>query len=594
MLLGPNGHPVADSLTNIVAGLGTERDKASHTAYVNPAMQPAQLATMYRASAIAKKIVDLPAEDSCREWREWQASGVDISLIEAEEKRLGLAAKVLEARKKARLFGGAAIYIGTGDLNESKPLNPERISKGGVKYLAVLGRDELSVKEIQRDPRLPGFNMPSMYSMAQAGQVEVHPSRVIVFRGEPHLDERFAGADLGWGDSVLTACISNVRDLDATMANVASLVFESKVDVLGIPDFMNNLQQGGQTYESQILRRASLAAAAKGINGMMLIDAEETYDQKSASFSALPNVIDRFMQMASAAASIPMTLLFGMSPAGLNATGDGDARGYYDRIKVEQSLEIEPAMALFDECLIRSALGERPLDLHYNWRPLWQPTAKERAETGKVLADTMKVALDTGTVPPEAVGKSLVNALTENGGFPSLEKHADEYFGENDLDPIEAAEIGDAAPKTLYVHRKVVNAQDIIDWAKGQGFKTTLPVDDLHVTVCFSRSPVDWMAAGSAWESEITIPEGGPRLMEQFGDARVLLFASHDLTWRHETFRHHGASWDHEEYQPHITISYDDASPDLRDIQPYTGEIILGPEIFQEVKEDWAEAVLEE
>lgn len=82
--------------------------------------------------------------------------------------------------------------------------------------------------------------------------------------------------------------------------------------------------------------------------------------------------------------------------------------------------------------------------------------------------------------------------------------------------------------------------------------------------------------------------------MEQFGEARVLLFASSELQWRHERMKDVGASWDHAEYQPHITISYDPEAPDLTEVDPYQGEIILGPERFEEVKEDWQASIREE
>lgn len=48
----------------------------------------------------------------------------------------------------------------------------------------------------------------------------------------------------------------------------------------------------------------------------------------------------------------------------------------------------------------------------------------------------------------------------------------------------------------LYVYRPVVNADVIIAWAKAQGFTTTLPASDMHVTICYSKEPVDWQAAG--------------------------------------------------------------------------------------------------
>ena len=142
----------------------------------------------------------------------------------------------------------------------------------------------------------------------------------------------------------------------------------------------------------------------------------------------------------------------------------------------------------------------------------------------------------------------------------------------------------------MYVRRNVLNAKDIIRWAKAQGFEATLPESDLHVTIAFSRQPVDWFKVGTSWSPKVEVSAGGPRAMEEFGEAKVPLFASSDLTWRHDEIREAGASWDHPEYQPHITISYGDA-PD--GVEPYQGPIILGPEIFEEVKEDWQESIVE-
>jgi hypothetical protein len=94
------------------------------------------------------------------------------------------------------------------------------------------------------------------------------------------------------------------------------------------------------------------------------------------------------------------------------------------------------------------------------------------------------------------------------------------------------------------------------------------------------------MKMGQAWQSKVEIEEGGPRMVDQFGDARVLLIASDDLNWRHNHFKEMGATWDHAEYQPHITISYDPKSPDLAGVEPYRGKIVLGHEVFEEVDTD--------
>jgi hypothetical protein len=144
----------------------------------------------------------------------------------------------------------------------------------------------------------------------------------------------------------------------------------------------------------------------------------------------------------------------------------------------------------------------------------------------------------------------------------------------------------DAAPRTLYVRRDVVNRAEIIAWAKEQGFTDIVP--DLHVTITYSRTPVDWFEMGESWSPRLEISAGGPRQMEalgQDGSYYALLITANELKWRHEAMVELGASWDWPEYQPHISIQVG-GDIDLSKVEPYQGKIILGPEIFSELDED--------
>jgi hypothetical protein len=145
------------------------------------------------------------------------------------------------------------------------------------------------------------------------------------------------------------------------------------------------------------------------------------------------------------------------------------------------------------------------------------------------------------------------------------------------------------AHPTLYVHRKLLNAADMRNWAAKQGFKSTLPPSDMHVTVCFSRDPV---RRDGPKVAPVTIT-GGRRAMDKFGDAIVLKFSSDSLGRRHQQFRDAGASWDHDDYQPHVTISYDGGGVNLRKIEPYRGPLRFGCEHFGPIKEDWKDNVAE-
>lgn len=157
-----------------------------------------------------------------------------------------------------------------------------------------------------------------------------------------------------------------------------------------------------------------------------------------------------------------------------------------------------------------------------------------------------------------------------------------------------------AKPRTLYVRRDVLNWREIDTWAREQGIETTLGAD-MHVTIAFSRTPVDWLKIGEARAQEdkgqLIVPPGGPRLVERLGpnkEAVVLMFSNSELAWRHEDIKRCGASWDWPDYQPHITITYDSANIDVSKLEPFRGEIRLGPEIFEEIDEDWKAKVEEQ
>lgn len=612
---------IGDGLSNAMSGLNTERDKAAHSYYAEPTIDPMELVNAFRGSWMARKIVEIPALDSCRNWRAWQASQDQIELIEAEEKRLNVRGKVLEARKKARLFGGAAVYADFGD-DASKPLDIEWVKKGGIRFLTVFTPRQLVPGEIDTDPMSEFFGMPREFTVAGGaqGQARIHPSRLTIFIGAELPDRDITASAFGWGDSVLVSVMSAVKQAESASANINSLIYEANVDVVSIEGLGEILKmQGGEDKVRELLK---MNLDAKSNLRALVLDAKNKYDRKGVTFGSLPDLLDRFDQHAAGAADIPMTRFMGMSPGGMNSTGESDLRNYYDRVSAGQTLEMGPAMMRLDEALIRSATGARDAAIHYEWNPLWQLSEKEKADIFKTKSDAARTLAGNGgtsepIIPIEALSDALVNEFVEDGALAGLEGAIEEHgrlSEQEEDDEGEAAALGtpsaqqqpnpiatkDASPRTLYVQRKLLNADELIAWAKAQGFKTTTPADDLHVTIAFSRRPVDWMKVGETWSSDkdgtLKIAPGGARLVEPLGDkgAVVLLFNSSELSWRHEAIKRDAdATWDFPSYQPHVTITYAGADLDLSKVEPYRGKLFFGPELFSEVDDDWSKNLTE-
>lgn len=149
--------------------------------------------------------------------------------------------------------------------------------------------------------------------------------------------------------------------------------------------------------------------------------------------------------------------------------------------------------------------------------------------------------------------------------------------------------VADVAPRTLYVSRKLTNAEDVVTWARASGFTNILPASEMHVTLVWSNKPVDWTKAPEAagYSEGAYLGKGGMRMLDTFGPpdspVTVLLFSSTAFSARHREINEAtGATWDYPEFNPHVTIAVGTPPADLRTIEPYRGELSFGPEIFTE------------
>ena len=173
---------VRDGLSNLAASLGVGKDKAATDAFVFRDLDRAQIEAMYRGDWLARKIVDIVPADMCREWRQWSGHRADVVRMEAAERRLGLRRAVQRALVLGRLYGGAAIVIGTGESDPAalaRPLDPDTVPHGGLRFLHVVNRWELSAPGLDRDPLSPWYGEASAYEVAAPvrGALVLHPSR---------------------------------------------------------------------------------------------------------------------------------------------------------------------------------------------------------------------------------------------------------------------------------------------------------------------------------------------------------------------------------------------------------------------------------
>jgi phage-related protein (TIGR01555 family) len=231
------------------------------------------------------------------------------------------------------------------------------------------------------------------------------------------------------GQSIVTPMMNVLQNYEGVIANVADMTWEAKIDVFGVADLMRKVQDPDEL--KAIMERYALLAVQKGVNGFIVHDQEgEEYSQKQLSFATLPDIIDRFQVDVAGASMIPRSKLFGVQTGGLGNAGESDNNDYNKRIGSMQRNGLTPDMWRLDEMLIRTALGSRPKEVHYNWRPLSNPDQKELAEIGGLIVKKWVEAVNAGIFSSEFAMEPMANELIEAGCGNGLEAALASFSGE--------------------------------------------------------------------------------------------------------------------------------------------------------------------
>lgn len=437
----PSGGIVtSDSLSNLVANIGTSRDKRTHNRFGFQFVTPYELEAAYQSNWLARRIVDKPNEDALREWRTF--SGKDAKQIAAEERRLGVQQKYLDACCWADLYGGAAMLMITGQ-DLSKPLDLNKVKKGGLKNIVVFDRWDIQPSQFNfTDPLAPNWMLPEVYTVVN-GQQPIHYSHVIRRTGA-RLPRRMAQFEQGWGDSRLRRCMEDLRDVVATKGGIASLVLEANVDTIAVKGLQGAL---ASAQCDQITERYRLFGMLKGIINLGLLDQDnEVYERKSIAFSGLSQIMEQFMVWTAGAAEMPVTELWGQSASGLNSTGDGDLKTYHGTIKGKQDGQMRRDLERLDEVMIRSALGTYPEDIEFEWNPLYQKSSVEEAQEDLADAQADAINIENRIIrPSHAMRRAQAKgryAITDEQITAQEQREKDEDNGLGSEEDLDAFAIG--------------------------------------------------------------------------------------------------------------------------------------------------------
>jgi phage-related protein (TIGR01555 family) len=402
-----------DGWYNVLTGIGDPlRDKAASGSYSGvPALTDAEAVDLYRGDDIAQKVVaKLPAE-ACR-------SGFNVEHPEAERimrawrafrgpRDVGLDSIVSEAWTWGRLFGQCAIWPVTDDgASSDQPLRPDTVR--AVRAWHVIDKRYLTPEGvICSDVRSPDLGLPERWRWTppQFGQsIVIHSSRLIFWHGTKVPGPEFANASAGQSraycdDSVLLAPYETLRSAGMAWGAVASTISDAGQAVFRMGGLFDLIMRNqGETLNN----RMTTLDMTRSVARMLVIDKDsEDFERQAFSFAGYEGIMVRFMERLAAAADMPLTVLFGVSPAGLNATGESDIRLFYDRVSSVRTEILKPKLERMLAILSR-ANGVDPSGLEVTFPPLWQPGPKEAEEIRTSEVNRMAAGVEAGLWSIEA------------------------------------------------------------------------------------------------------------------------------------------------------------------------------------------------
>jgi phage-related protein (TIGR01555 family) len=401
-----------DGWLNALTGLGGSRDRSVQACVTNfRVLTPTELEALYHGQDLPAKIVDAIIKDALRQG--FEIAGDDEGVIGDALREWRVGERLLDAATWGRLYGVGAVLIGadesTGPMDE--PLDTSTMREGSLQYLMALDRQSLAIEDYDEDPSSSGFGEPRTFRISHASPTGsftsgelVHASRLVLLGGARTAERVRLRRNAGFDLSVLQRPSEILRDVDQTWRSIMNLVHDMSQAVFAIDGLIDMIAEGEKDV---MLQRMEVVDMARSVARAVIIDAEsERFEHKgAANVGGIPPIMWMTLQRLAAAACMPLTKLLGMSPAGLNATGESDIRLWYDEVEAYRRAELTPALQMLVRVVEADAgralaEGEEP---EVVWPSLWQATPTEQAGLDKTEAETLKIYVDAGVLFPEEV-----------------------------------------------------------------------------------------------------------------------------------------------------------------------------------------------
>jgi phage-related protein (TIGR01555 family) len=407
-----------DSWQNDLTGQGTTRDKTTYARYgASRLLNEFELSDLYHGDDLAARIVDIVPDEMLRK-------GFTVDVGDPAENTeimdrlevLGASDKLANAIRWGRCFGGGGLLLGADDgRSAASPLIPEKARS--LSYLYVFDRRYLWPLTWYQNPGDPKLGQVETYMVVSPSARTtspvsiVHETRLVIFGGAT-TGIRERELNFSWDLSVLQRVHEILSSYGMGWNAASNLLVSANVAVFKMAGLADAIAAGGEDLLKNRLRAMDMA---QSVVRALVIDAgegdpkqggqaAESYERQQFSFAGIPETLRELAVRVASGAKLPMTKLFGISPAGLNATGESDTRNFYDELGSYQTIKLAPAIRRIVSVMRRTkVMAKQAKPIVISFPPLWSEAPLAAAQTRKALIDGDAVLVDKGILLPEEI-----------------------------------------------------------------------------------------------------------------------------------------------------------------------------------------------
>jgi phage-related protein (TIGR01555 family) len=363
------------------------------------------------------------AEEMTRKWITITYEGEDdqtakVQAIEEEFKRLAVRDVFYDCVLSDGFLGRSHLFIDTGNDSPAELATPlvmdkAKIKKKGIKAIKMVEAVWVypaaynTTKPLAQDYYKPR----DWYVMRDT----VHHTRLRTICARPVPDILKAAYSFG-GVSLSQLAMPYVNYWLRNRTSVGDIINAFSIMILATDLAALTENASG----ADMINRFEAMTALRDNMGLQVLNkGTEEFSNVSAPLGTLDALLAQSQEHMASAAALPLVKFTGVTPAGLNASSDGEIRVFYDRVDARFERWCGPHLRAILNLVQISLFGEIDPGIGYKFNPLWALDEAGKANVWKTRVDGRVELIASGVVDPEEARKA--EAEDEDSPFFGLE-----------------------------------------------------------------------------------------------------------------------------------------------------------------------------